>query len=264
MTAEDFRRIALGMRDAIESAHMGHPDLRINGQIFATLQAGEKWGMVKLTPDQQHEFAQRNPGAFVPEKGAWGRQGCTAVRLNSIDEETLGEAMTLAWRNSAAKRVLSGSKDVRTNQKPLWTCPKCRHRFVTRNLWHSCGRYPLSSHFRGRSKVVRKLFDRWRALAKACGPVTVYAQKTRIVFQSRVRFAGAVVHHDWLDASIWLPHPVDHQRVLRIESFGRLGYGVHFRLTKLTDIDGRLGALMREAYAVHAKAHRRDHQNRAM
>ena len=28
---------------------------------------------------------------------------------------------------------------------------------------------------------------RWRALARACGPVTVYAQKTRIVFQARVQ-----------------------------------------------------------------------------
>ena len=27
--ASDFRRIVLGMRDAIEGAHMGHPDFRI-------------------------------------------------------------------------------------------------------------------------------------------------------------------------------------------------------------------------------------------
>ena len=25
--------------------------------------------------------------------------------------------------------------------KPLWTCPKCGHSFVTRNIWHSCNRY---------------------------------------------------------------------------------------------------------------------------
>ena len=33
----DFRRIALGMSDAIEGAHMGHPDFR-HGRIFASLQ----------------------------------------------------------------------------------------------------------------------------------------------------------------------------------------------------------------------------------
>jgi hypothetical protein len=33
MTAEDFRRIALSMPDAIEASHMGHPDFRVgNGE----------------------------------------------------------------------------------------------------------------------------------------------------------------------------------------------------------------------------------------
>jgi hypothetical protein len=103
MTAAGFRRIALGMKGAVESAHMGHPDFRANGRIFATLHHDMKWGMVKLTPEQQARFVADAPEVFVPEKGAWGLQGCTAVKLASADEETLGEAMTLAWQNSAAK-----------------------------------------------------------------------------------------------------------------------------------------------------------------
>lgn len=103
MNADDFRRIALGMKGAIERAHMGHPDFRANGRIFATLHADMKWGMVKLTPEQQQAFMRADPSTFVPESGAWGRQGCTAVRLNTVDEETLGEALTTAWQNTAAK-----------------------------------------------------------------------------------------------------------------------------------------------------------------
>jgi hypothetical protein len=82
--------------------------------------------------------------------------------------------------------------------------------------------------------------------------VTVYAQKTRIVFQARVRFAGAVVHNDWLDASLWLKRRVEHSCLHRIESFGHLGYGIHFRLTKVTDVDRDLEVLMHEAYAENA------------
>jgi hypothetical protein len=100
MTEKDFRRIALGMKDAVESAHMDHPDFRVNGRIFATLHHDRLWGMVKLLPDQQHMFLKRDPATFKPESGAWGRQGCTAVRLESVDEETLGEALTLAWQNT--------------------------------------------------------------------------------------------------------------------------------------------------------------------
>jgi hypothetical protein len=101
MNANDFRRLALGMDGAIERAHMGHPDFRANGRIFATLKADMKNGMVVLTPDEQQQFIEAHPDVFSPESGAWGRAGCTRVFLASVDEETLGEAMTLAWQQSS-------------------------------------------------------------------------------------------------------------------------------------------------------------------
>jgi hypothetical protein len=54
------------MKDAVEGAHMGHPDFRANGRIFATLHADLQWGMVKLTPDQQRMFVRDAPAAFTP------------------------------------------------------------------------------------------------------------------------------------------------------------------------------------------------------
>ncbi|HEX4228506.1 MAG TPA: MmcQ/YjbR family DNA-binding protein [Bryobacteraceae bacterium] len=54
MTANDFRRLALQLPGATENAHMGHPDFRVNGKIFATLNyPNEDWGMVKLPPERQ-------------------------------------------------------------------------------------------------------------------------------------------------------------------------------------------------------------------
>jgi len=90
------------MVDAVEGSHMAHPDFRVGGRIFATLQPDGKRGMVKLTPDQQHEVIASSPSTFEPASGAWGRQGCTMVRLDAIDESTLGEAMTLAWQNAVS------------------------------------------------------------------------------------------------------------------------------------------------------------------
>lgn len=120
---------------------------------------------------------------------------------------------------------------------------------MTRNLWHSCGRYRLADHFAGKPASLRATFRRWVAVARACGPVTVYAQQTRIVLQSRVRFAGAVVRQGSLDATLWLRRQVGHPLLSRLEDFGRLGYGAHFRLTTPDDIDGALVALVREAFA---------------
>ena len=75
LSAKDFRRISLEMKGAVESAHMGHPDFRVNGRIFATLHPDHQSGMVKLTPDRQRIFVRENPSAFIPENGAWGAAG---------------------------------------------------------------------------------------------------------------------------------------------------------------------------------------------
>jgi hypothetical protein len=91
LAANDFRRIALGMRDAVEAAHMGHPDFRVGGRIFATLQANDEWGVVMLTPEQQQHFVRNYPDVFMAAAGAWGLQGSTTVRLGAADEEVVGE-----------------------------------------------------------------------------------------------------------------------------------------------------------------------------
>jgi hypothetical protein len=104
MKARDFRRIALGLQDAIESSHMAHPDFRVNGRIFATLSEDERQGMVKLTLDQQEQFIHAGPAVFTPASGAWGRQGCTMVQLAAADSDVVGEAMTLAWQLAVQKK----------------------------------------------------------------------------------------------------------------------------------------------------------------
>lgn len=80
--------------------------------------------------------------------------------------------------------------------RPLWTCPTCGHRFITANLWHSCSQYTLDDRFAHSAPEARAAFDRFVELVERCGPVTVIAQKTRIVLMDHVQFAGAVVLRD--------------------------------------------------------------------
>src|SRR5215207_8175604 len=105
-TTDTFRRIALSLPETSESAHMAHPDFRVRGKIFATLGwPDDAWGMVKLTPDEQGVIVEAEPAVFVPVKGAWGRQGCTNVRLDAASETTLHSALIKAWRKAAPKRL---------------------------------------------------------------------------------------------------------------------------------------------------------------
>ena len=94
--------MALALDGATEGAHMGHPDFRAHGRIFATLHHDRLSGMVALTPEQQRRFMDAST-AFSPEAGAWGRGGSTRVDLRAAQEEAVGEALTLAWQNAEAK-----------------------------------------------------------------------------------------------------------------------------------------------------------------
>lgn len=106
LSFDDFRRLALGLPEVVESAHMGHPDFRVRGKIFATLGSPDAdWGMLKLTPEQQDAFVESAPKIFAPVKGGWGRQGATNVRLEAASARTLRPALLAAWRNTAPKSL---------------------------------------------------------------------------------------------------------------------------------------------------------------
>ena len=106
MTPNEFRELALSFPEAIESAHMRHPDFRVGGRIFATLGYPNKdSAMVKLPRDEQKEFVRSSPGVFTTAKGAWGRQGSTIVYLPAATIKIVREALTAAWRNTAPKRL---------------------------------------------------------------------------------------------------------------------------------------------------------------
>ncbi|MBI4539603.1 MAG: hypothetical protein HY704_08875 [Gemmatimonadetes bacterium] len=126
---------------------------------------------------------------------------------------------------------------------------------MTRNLWHSCGRYRLADHFAGKDPLVRRLFDRFCGLVKVCGPVTVYAQKTRIVFQARMRFGGAVVRRQWLDVTLVLRRRRDAPQLRRIELIPPIYHVHHFRIREPGELDEAFAALVREAYRVGVQEH---------
>lgn len=100
MTANDFRRLVLGLLDVVEGAHMGHPDFRVNGRIFSSLH--DAGANVKLTPEEQARLMADAPRAFTPASGAWGRHGWTSIDLGGVNAETLGEAATIAWQLARA------------------------------------------------------------------------------------------------------------------------------------------------------------------
>jgi hypothetical protein len=114
MDAEDFRRLALSLEGAEQSSHMGSPDFRVGGRIFATLASqSQGYGNLMLTPEQQAAFLDEAPEIFVPVPGGWGRMGATHIRLAVVTEDVLAGALRTAWK----LRIEKNAKTSRATKK---------------------------------------------------------------------------------------------------------------------------------------------------
>jgi hypothetical protein len=122
MKIADFRRIALSLPDAEESSHMGQPDFRVGGRIFATLASAKQgYGNLMLTLEQQQAFVEELPEVFHPIKGGWGRMGMTHIRLNAAQEDVLAGALHAAWKLRVEKNARSGRKSSSRAARPRAT-----------------------------------------------------------------------------------------------------------------------------------------------
>ncbi len=111
MNAGDFRRIALSLEGAEESSHMGAPDFRVQGKIFATLASQRQgFGNLKLTLEQQTDFVRELPDVFLPIPGGWGRMGMTHIRLAAASEDVLTGALRTAWQLRLSKNTETKKK----------------------------------------------------------------------------------------------------------------------------------------------------------
>ena len=100
ITREDFRRLALSMPGAVESAHMGHPDFRVGKLMFASMDYPKPGqAVLKLTLDQRATLIATEPAVFAPVLGGWGKHGATIMHLDHADESSARNAIRLAYGN---------------------------------------------------------------------------------------------------------------------------------------------------------------------
>ena len=138
--------------------------------------------------------------------------------------------------------------------EPLWRCPVCGQRFVTRNMPHSCQVVPLDEFFEGAAPELRDLFELY--VAATGGDVTVNATKSRIALQARMRFAGIDrPRRRYLLANFVLTRPIESPRLERVDYVPPYYYVHRLRLTDPADIDPELTAWLAEAYEVGAQRH---------
>ena len=130
-----------------------------------------------------------------------------------------------------------------------WTCPDCGAPFANSNASHSCVRIDLDERFAGASPEVRAAFDRLVELASVDGPVTVVAQKTRIVLAAPMRFVAIQVHRDRLTGHVLAEAPVMHPVVTEVvpDAYGTGLYLHRLSIAAASQLDDAFAAFVREA-----------------
>jgi hypothetical protein len=144
-------------------------------------------------------------------------------------------------------------------ETPLWRCPVCGQRFVTRNMPHSCAVIALDAFFDAAKPELRSVFDRYVEAARANGPVAVNATKSRVALQVRMRFAGIErPRRQYLIATFVLTTPIRSVRLSRVEYVPPYYYVHRVRLHEPTDIDEELERWLAQAYQVGEQRHLTD------
>jgi len=101
------RSLALGLPEAVEQDHHGHPSFRVSGKIFATL-----WNenQMNVMLDEQ---GIRTAVHLQPETCSevwWGKRlSAVAVSLPRASERLLEELLADAWEHKAPRRLTNAA-----------------------------------------------------------------------------------------------------------------------------------------------------------
>ena len=139
--------------------------------------------------------------------------------------------------------------------KALWVCPECGQSFVSPNMPHSCNVVPLATHFEGRPQLLA-IYERLLGALRERGPVTENVTKSRISFQTRMRFGGIDrPRRDHVVARFVLTRPVESERLLRVDHIPPRYYDHRVRLYRPEDVDDELLGWFGEARLVGDQRH---------
>jgi hypothetical protein len=115
----------------------------------------------------------------------------------------------------------------------------------------------LEEHFARSAPHVRQTFDALLEAVERQGPVTVNATRSRITFQTQMRFGGVdPPRRDHLVARFVLTRPLESERIARVDFIAPYYYDHRVWLDRPDEVDDdTVQELIAEAYQVGERRH---------
>lgn len=219
------------------------------GDIVELALRATPWNRVPIAADVRR--ALRRAGALAAFEAKSPSHRHELLRWVEIAESAARRAQRLTRMVTELRgEGEPASKSPAKRQKPLWICPRCGHRFVSRNQRHSCRRYSVARLFARSEPGVRASFDRVRRMVESVGPVHLQAYRDHVAFLVRVRFLGATPRRRWLDLGFWLPQRDESPRFRKVETLTPKDHVHLLRIRDPDELDAEVLAWIRRAYRV--------------
>ncbi len=134
----------------------------------------------------------------------------------------------------------------------MWTCPKCKQKFVNTNQWHSCGQNSVDNFLSNKTETAIQLYNYLISEFRKIGDFELHPAKTRIALNKRMRFASINrLGTDFIDAHlVFTAAFTDNHCFHRIDEVTKRAYVHHFRLYRKADLTDELREYMALAYRI--------------
>ena len=110
----------------------------------------------------------------------------------------------------------------------------------------------VAAHFVRREPVVREIYDRLLASARAWGDVHEDPKKTSVHLTRRTAFAGVATRKDAVVLTLKSPKDIRSRRIAKHEQASANRWHLEVRLTDPGDIDAELIRWMKRSYEMSA------------
>jgi len=131
----------------------------------------------------------------------------------------------------------------------LWTCPKCKRKFMKKNQVHSCKEYPLDNHFKGREKIARPLFNYLKGKIKEdIGHFKIVSLPCCIHLATSFSFAGVYALRDRIRIFFTFDYELKNPRIDKFTKMSKNRYLYSIDIKRTDEIDRELLSWLSLAY----------------
>jgi hypothetical protein len=110
--------------------------------------------------------------------------------------------------------------------------------------------FTVSSHFKGKSPVVRGIYDRLLETARRFGPTIEDPKKTSIHLVNTTAFAGIATRKDWIVLTVKSDRQLASARIHKTEQTSARRFHHEIKLASPKDVDAELVGWLKSAYGL--------------